>query len=208
MKYDPEKHHRRSIRLKEYDYSQSGAYFITICIDNWEIFLEEDDIKEMIESLWQKLPDKFKNISIDEFVIMPNHIHGIIFLHEHDSGNDGFNLNTNVKNDKTNVGADPRVCPKKGRTHRFAPTELKTMKYNPAKHKRKSIRLKEYDYSQPGAYFVTICTHNRLCLFGRIENDDVFLNECGNVTKGCLTAISDHYPDVTLDQFIISKIYS
>ena len=66
-----------------------------------------------------------------------------------------------------------------------------------------SCRLKGWDYTKPGKYFVTICTHNRLCLFGRIENDDVFLNECGNVTKGCLTAISDHYPDVTLDQFII-----
>jgi hypothetical protein len=40
------------------------------------------------------------------------------------------------------------------------------MKYNPEKHHRRSIRLKDYDYSQPGAYFVTICTQNQECLFG------------------------------------------
>ncbi len=41
-------------------------------------------------------------------------------------------------------------------------------KYDPNKHRRRSIRLKDYDYSQPGAYFITICTYNRECLLGEI----------------------------------------
>ncbi|MGZ8096085.1 MAG: hypothetical protein ACXWT4_20500 [Methylobacter sp.] len=47
---------------------------------------------------------------------------------------------------------------------------------NPKIHRRKSIRLKHYDYSQAGAYFVTICTHHRQCLFGEIENGGMVLN--------------------------------
>jgi len=99
MKYNPEKHHRRTIRLRNYDYSQPGAYFITICTNNRKISLVKYDIKEMIHSIWQKLPSKFRNVSVDKFVIMPNHIHGIIFLNE--------------LNDKVFVGADTRVCPQK-----------------------------------------------------------------------------------------------
>lgn len=50
------------------------------------------------------------------------------------------------------------------------------MKYNPNIHHRRSIRLKGYDYSQPGAYFITICTHQRECLFGEIVNRQMQLN--------------------------------
>jgi putative transposase len=55
------------------------------------------------------------------------------------------------------------------------------MKYNPDIHHRRSIRLKHYDYSQPGAYFVTICTHDRECLFGEIVNNEMILNEYGKI---------------------------
>jgi len=50
------------------------------------------------------------------------------------------------------------------------------MKYNPEIHHRRSIRLKGYDYSQPGAYYVTTNTHNRECLFGKIVNGAIVLN--------------------------------
>ncbi len=113
MKYNPEKHHRRSIRLKGYDYSTAGAYFITICTNNREIFLVKDDIKEMIHSIWQKLPVKFRNVSVDKFVIMPNYIHGIIFLNDTDSNSEMKRMNANTPKDKVFVGADPRVCPQK-----------------------------------------------------------------------------------------------
>ncbi|OQB31802.1 MAG: hypothetical protein BWY08_00343 [Bacteroidetes bacterium ADurb.Bin174] len=51
------------------------------------------------------------------------------------------------------------------------------MTYNPNKHHRRSIRLKGYDYSQAGLYYITICTQNRACLFGKIKNGKMILND-------------------------------
>jgi REP element-mobilizing transposase RayT len=88
MKYDPQIHHRRSIRLKGYDYSQSGLYFITICIQNREFLLGKieqnlmilNPAGEMVKQMWQQLPQRFPHIQIDEFAVMPNHLHGIISI--------------------------------------------------------------------------------------------------------------------------------
>jgi len=55
------------------------------------------------------------------------------------------------------------------------------MKYNPALHHRHTIRLKEYDYSQEGLYFVTICCQDMICRFGKIENGDMILNDAGKI---------------------------
>ncbi|ACD89859.1 MAG: hypothetical protein HGA57_00260 [Chlorobium limicola] len=68
---------------------------------------------------------------------------------------------------------------------------------------RHSIRLKGYDYSQPGAYFVTICAHNRLCLFGAIENGDMYLNGAGEMVQSVWDEISRYYADVEADAFVI-----
>ena len=88
MKYDPNKHHRRSIRLKGYDYTQPGAYFVTIC--TWQrnnLFGEISNKKiqlspfgEVIQVHWDNLPKHYSYLKLDEFVIMPNHVHGIIVL--------------------------------------------------------------------------------------------------------------------------------
>lgn len=60
------------------------------------------------------------------------------------------------------------------------------MKYDADKHRRRSIRLKGYDYSQAGAYFVTICTRNRDCLFGEIVDGQMRLNQLGRaVAEEC-----------------------
>jgi REP element-mobilizing transposase RayT len=88
MRYDPEKHHRRSIRLRGYDYSQAGAYFVTICIQNRECLFGEivdgemrlNDVGRMVLSVWAELPRHYEGVDIDGFVAMPNHIHGIIVL--------------------------------------------------------------------------------------------------------------------------------
>jgi len=77
------------------------------------------------------------------------------------------------------------------------------MKYNPDIHHRRSIRLKGYDYSQNGAYFVTICTHNRECLFGKIVDGEMCINEWGKIAKRCWLEIPQHYPNVSLDEFVI-----
>jgi len=57
------------------------------------------------------------------------------------------------------------------------------MKYDPEKHHRRSIRLRGYDYSQPGAFFITICTQNRECLFGNIVDGHMALNEYGQTNQ-------------------------
>jgi hypothetical protein len=65
------------------------------------------------------------------------------------------------------------------------PTCPTTMSFNPNIHHRKSIRLKGYDYSQAGLYFITICVHDRKCLFGKIENDEMVLNDFGKIADEC-----------------------
>jgi len=77
------------------------------------------------------------------------------------------------------------------------------MKYDPDIHHRRSIRLKHYDYSQPGAYFVTIVTHQRQCLFGKNFNGKMQLNECGEITNQFWMEIPKHYPHASLDEFVI-----
>ena len=82
------KYHRKSIRLKGYDYSQSGAYFVTISAYKnqcrfGKIVDDEMQINKagrIVQKCWNALPSRFEGIALDEFVIMPNHIHGIIFL--------------------------------------------------------------------------------------------------------------------------------
>ena len=98
--FDPKKHHRRSIRLKGYDYSSEGAYYVTIVIQGRDHLFgkavdEEmilNDAGQMIVKWWNELPNKFPNVLLGEFVVMPNHFHGILFIVE-------------------TVGVDLRVCP-------------------------------------------------------------------------------------------------
>lgn len=80
MKYDPTKHHRRSIRLKGYDYHNAGAYFITICVKNRECILDDIILNSIIKDVWFSLPLWFPTIELDEFVIMPNHVHFVIWM--------------------------------------------------------------------------------------------------------------------------------
>ena len=88
MANNPKKHHRRSLRLKEYDYTQAGAYYITIVLQDrlclfGEIVNTEMQLNkagEVAHRVWEALPDRFPMITIDTFVIMPNHLHGIILI--------------------------------------------------------------------------------------------------------------------------------
>lgn len=77
------------------------------------------------------------------------------------------------------------------------------MVFNPNMHHRRSLRLQGYDYSQAGAYFVTICTHNRACLFGEVVDGEMRLNETGRMVASALQAISDHFPQVDVDAFVV-----
>lgn len=87
-KFNPDIHHRRSIRLRHYDYASEGAYFVTICAQNRECLYGEvfngemvlNDAGRVVESVWCALPDRFPSIELDAFVVMPNHFHGIIVI--------------------------------------------------------------------------------------------------------------------------------
>ena len=79
MNYLPQ---RRSIRLPNYDYASQGLYYITICTQNRELYFEKDDIKEIINNRWLELKNKYPNIDLNEYIIMPNHIHGIIVIND------------------------------------------------------------------------------------------------------------------------------
>lgn len=81
MKYDSYVHHRQSIRLRDYDYSQEGAYFVTMCTRNRECYFDEyPALKQIVERQLLDIPNRFQNVELDEFVVMPNHVHGIIMV--------------------------------------------------------------------------------------------------------------------------------
>ena len=77
MTYASQKHHRRSVRLKEYDYSKEGAYFVTICTCDRALFFENEEVRAIVEQCWLGIPDHFPAVQTDECVNMPNHLHGI-----------------------------------------------------------------------------------------------------------------------------------
>lgn len=94
MTYNPDVQHRYSIRLKDYDYAQAGAYFITICTYNKEsIFgnvingeMMSNEYGQVVEREWLKTTQIRTDIELDEFVIMPNHMHGIFVIIESHEG--------------------------------------------------------------------------------------------------------------------------
>ena len=71
------------------------------------------------------------------------------------------------------------------------------------KKNRKRNRLKAYDYSQPGHYFVTICTKNRDNWFGEVNDGKMILNECGVIAAGYWSQIQTHYGNATLDEWVV-----
>jgi REP element-mobilizing transposase RayT len=87
-KYNPEGHHRRSIRLPGTDYSQSGAYFVTLCTQNRACLfgeirngkMELNDAGQMVMKWYDELENKFSDITNDECFCMPNHFHGIVLI--------------------------------------------------------------------------------------------------------------------------------
>lgn len=82
------RHQRRSIRLRHYDYSQAGAYFVTICTRDRQCLFGEVVENEMrlnqsgktVARVWHSLPERFPEIELDAFVVMPNHFHGILMI--------------------------------------------------------------------------------------------------------------------------------
>ena len=88
MTYSSDRHRRRSIRLKGYDYTQAGAYFITICTQDRECVLgtvsdgivRVNDAGRMAQLVWNEMPAHYPGVELDTFIVMPNHLHGIVVL--------------------------------------------------------------------------------------------------------------------------------
>ncbi|OWY67534.1 transposase [cyanobacterium TDX16] len=105
MKYDPTKHNRHSIRLQNYNYSTAGAYFITICTHQRECLFGEisegvmqlSQLGQVAQSHWMNLPKYHSNLYLKTFVVMPNHLHGILILHSDRSGRAGFDQTSTAK---------------------------------------------------------------------------------------------------------------
>lgn len=88
-KYNPDKHHRRSIRLQGWNYTTPGAYFITICTYQRACLFEDSRLRDLAENGWQNIPAQphAKHVFLDEWVVMPNHLHGILILTELETDN-------------------------------------------------------------------------------------------------------------------------
>lgn len=133
-KFNPDIHHRKSIRLKGYDYSQNGLYFITICcqnricrfghIENKKMILNE--YGEIAYNEWGKLAERFPNFELDVFQIMPNHMHGIIVLNNKNASvGSGFTPDRTLQNQ--GKGQPQGIAPTNDKPIGIAPTNDRTV---------------------------------------------------------------------------------
>ena len=135
-RYNPNIHHRRSIRLKGYDYGQAGLYFISICcqdraclfgeivgVQNFEPLREQNnespkmilnDAGKITNECWMEIPKHFPNAVLYEHIVMPNHVHGIIELISEPVGAENFPPNKNGMND---------YSPNKNRADDYSPNK-------------------------------------------------------------------------------------
>lgn len=102
-------HHRQSIRLKGYDYSQNGWYYVTICTQNRKCLFGEiienqmqlHEAGKLTQNFWSKIPEHFHEVVVDEFIVMPNHVHGIIVI-EKDGDERRGEVSSSTKNLSSN----------------------------------------------------------------------------------------------------------
>jgi REP element-mobilizing transposase RayT len=127
-KFDPKIHHRRSIRLPGYDYSKAGAYFVTIVAQGRESFFGKivdgtvvlNDAGQMVVAIWESMCERFPNINLGAFVVMPNHFHAIVIIRDVTVG-----AGLNTRNGY--VPAPVRNAEREGAATRAAPTKSPTL---------------------------------------------------------------------------------
>ncbi|MFT4179096.1 MAG: hypothetical protein QM612_06490 [Thermomonas sp.] len=122
MPFDPAMHHRHSIRLHGYDYARPGAYFVTVCTQHRERRFGEimdgvmqlNPVGEMVWRIWDAMPTHCPGIEIDAFMVMPDHMHGIIQIcpspRRHESVGAGLRACPSPRCHEP-VGAGPCACP-------------------------------------------------------------------------------------------------
>lgn len=130
MTYNPDIHKRRSVRLKDYDYKSNGAYFITICTfkkdclfgDIADGSVQLSEYGRIVEREWTRTHDLRQNVHIDEFVVMPNHFHGILLIDDNDHVGAMRCLARFEKANKRQTNKRATHCGENWATHRIAPT--------------------------------------------------------------------------------------
>ena len=125
MPYDPKQHQRRSIRWFGRDYAQIGAYFVTVCTHGHTCLFGRvvDDAMQlnaagrMVEECWRLIPTHFPHVALDEFIVMPNHIHGILMIvgpdpnHDPPVGANNHSPSPREHDGPTRTVNDPRMGP-------------------------------------------------------------------------------------------------
>lgn len=132
MNFDPQKHHRRSIRLKEYDYAQPGGYFVTIVTYQRDLLFGEivddemalNDFGKIANECWREIPEHFPNVELGAYVVMPNHVHGIITIT--DGRGTIYRAPTQEQFQKPVTGSLPTII----RTYKSAVTRLIGREHN------------------------------------------------------------------------------
>jgi len=159
MKYNPSIHHRKSIRIKGYDYASEGAYYVTICSHKRECIFGEvveeemrlNDTGEIVREEWLRTPVIRREVELDAFIVMPNHLHGIIIIKDHP------------------VGPHRHAA----ETHRYAPKEPPTEIALVRTHGRASLRRKPNSLGSIIAGFKSAAT-NRINVLRKTPRSPVW----------------------------------
>lgn len=131
MAFEPEKHHRRSIRLRGYDYARPGEYFVTVCTAGKEKLFGEvvegemvlKEVGKMVQGAWKQMPRRFSSIELDEFVVMPNHFHAIVRIRGAREKAEVAHVGAPLAGAQKRAGARPAPTEgSKGAAKRAAPT--------------------------------------------------------------------------------------
>jgi REP-associated tyrosine transposase len=133
MANDPEIHHRRSIRLRGYDYSQPGSYYVTLCTQaKSHLFghivegeMHRNELGDFVALCWEWLAERYLYIKLDEWIVMPNHLHGIIVITN--QGGDSASKTGGGSRTADQAGGGSRTADQAGGGSRTAPTMRKPL---------------------------------------------------------------------------------
>jgi REP element-mobilizing transposase RayT len=113
VSYDPDRHHRRSIRLRSYDYAQAGAYFVTLCAQDRACLFGRiasetvalTDIGYIVAEEWERTPTLRPNVELDEYIVMPDHMHGIVVITYRDESTTPLETTNTLRSTTQTIGA-------------------------------------------------------------------------------------------------------
>ncbi len=121
MRFNPDHHHRRSIRLPGYDYRQPGLYFVTLVCRGRELLLQTPAYAAIVDDSWRWLAQQYAHVHLDEYIVMPNHFHGIIVLSDTGGGGSRTAPTSKLKPLGRIIGAFKTVSTKRINELRGAP---------------------------------------------------------------------------------------